>query len=228
MRRLWLLVLLALATWPAGAVDLTGTELRWLKAGWPVIAYAKTQQLPVDIIVQPRSKAGDAPLAMGYDKGRCLLVLSMRGNPAAETTLERIDPALLLAVVEAMFAHELGHCWRYVQGVWHALPAGFHDAADSAEDVAFVAARRSMRETSREEGFADLVGLSWTLSRHPQQYAQVHAWLEAYRADQPVAGAHHDTRVWIRLARDPRVFGSAGTPFEQANGVWRQGLRSGN
>jgi len=220
--------LLALATSPGAAADLTGTELRWLEAGWPVIEYAKTQQLPLDIIVPPASKAGDAPLATGYDKGRCLLVLSMRGNPDAETTLERIGPALLHAVVEAMFAHELGHCWRYVHGVWHALPAGFHDAPDAAEDAAFVAERRSMRETRREEGYADLVGLSWTQAHHPEQYAQVHAWLEGYRADQPLAGAHHDTRVWIRLARDPRAFGSAATPFEQAEGVWREGLLSGD
>jgi len=225
MRPLLLLAILALATRTASAVELTGTELRWLKAGSPVIAYAKTQQLPLDIVVQPQAKAGDAPLAMGYDGGRCLLVLSMRGNPDAETTLERIEPALL-PVVEAMFAHELGHCWRYVHGTWHALPAGFRDVADAAGDPAFVDERRSMRDTRREEGYADLVGLAWTLSRRPGQYAQVHAWLEAYRADQPVAGAHHDTRVWVRLARDPRAFGDAGTPFEQADAVWRKGLLS--
>jgi hypothetical protein len=223
--RPWLLLALGAAlVRPAAAVDLTDIEQRWLKAGWPTIAYAKARALPVDIVVQPKAKPGDAPLAMGYDGGRCLLVLSMRGNPEAETTLTRIEPALLAPVVEAMFAHELGHCWRYVHGQWHALPAGFADVTDTGGDPAFVAERRSMRDTRREEGYADLVGLAWALERYPQRYAQVQAWFEAYRADQPVEGAHHDTRAWIRLARDPRAFPDGDTPFERAERPWRAGL----
>jgi hypothetical protein len=39
-----------------------------------------------------------------------------------------------------------------------------------------------------------------------------------------VAGSHHDTRAWVRLARRPDVFADAATPFEQAQAVWRRGL----
>ena len=171
----------------------------------------------------PRAKKGDVPLAMGFDNGRCKLVLAMRGNPDAESTLDALDPALLPAVVETMFAHELGHCWRYAHGVWHAWPAGFHDPADKhgGEEV------RTMRDTRREEAFADLVGLAWTLSHHAAQYEQVHGWLAEYRAEQPVPGAHHDTRLWVCLARDPRAFGHADTPFEQADALWREGMLGG-
>jgi len=83
-----------------------------------------------------------------------------------------------------------------------------------------------MRETRREEGFADLVGLAWTLAQHPQQYAQVHAWFEKVRDDQPVPGSHHDTRAWVRLARDRSIFEAGATPFEQVLGVWQRGLLS--
>jgi len=213
---------------PAAAADLTPTESRWLNTGWPVIAYAKAQELPLDIVVLPRARKGDVPLAMGFDNGRCKLVLAMRGNPDAESTLDALDPALLPAVVETMFAHELGHCWRYAQGVWHAWPSGFHDPPDGAgADPRWGEQSRTMRDTRREEAFADLVGLAWTLSRHPAQYEQVHGWLEDYRADQPVPGAHHDTRLWVCLARDPRAFGHAETPFEQADALWREGLLGG-
>jgi hypothetical protein len=136
------------------------------------------QNLPPDMVVLPQSKAGDAPLAMGYEGGRRLLVLSMRGNPDTETALAHIEPALLPAIVEAMFAHELGHCWRYVHGTWYAWPAGFHDVADAADEPGFVEQRRSMRDTRREEGYADLVGQACTLSRRSEQYPQVLAWLE--------------------------------------------------
>jgi len=213
------------SAWAAPA--LTETEVRWLNAGWPVLTYAKEQQLPVDVIVQPHANAGDAPLAMGFVDNRCKLVLSMRGNPEAERTLAGIAPDLLPAVVEAMVAHELGHCWRYVHGAWNTLPAGFVDVSEDHDaDMNLARARRDMRETRREEGFADLVGLAWTLQRRPQQYAQVHAWFEKVRDDQPVPGSHHDTRAWIRLAKDGSIFAASGTPFEQVLGAWQQGLLS--
>ena len=214
-----------------GAADLTDTEMRWLKAGWPVVAYAKEQKLPLDIVVQPQAKPGDAPLAMGFVDERCKLVLSMRGNPEAESTLAQIEPSLLGPVVEAMVAHELGHCWRYVHGAWHTLPAGFVDTSNddgmSNSDQEFVKLRRDMRETRREEGFADLVALAWTLSQHPEQYERVHAWFSQLRDDQPVPGAHHDTRAWLRLAKDRSAFppvSADGGPFTQVWTMWQQGL----
>jgi hypothetical protein len=205
--------------------DLTDTEFKWLKAGAPVLAYAKEQRLPIDIVVQPQATAYHAPLAMGYVDGRCKLVLSMRGNAQAESTLVDAAPALVPVLIEAMVAHELGHCWRYVQGAWHTLPAGFTNAADDkTDDQELAEKRREMRDTRREEGLADLIGLAWTLKWHPDLYAQVHAWLEKTRADQPVPGSHHDTRAWVQLAKDRSVFPSAGTPFEQAWAVWQRGL----
>ena len=226
MRRPLLLVALALAHAAACASELTDIEMRWLKAGWSVVAYAKEQRLPLDIVAQPKSKPGDAPLAMGFVDGRCKLVLAMRGNPEGEKTLAQIDLPLLQPVVEAMVAHELGHCWRYVHGDWHTLPAGFRDLPEdlAPADKEMTRLRRDMRETRREEAFADLVGLAWTQSHHPAQYAAVHAWLAKVRDDQPVAGAHHDTRVWLELARDPAAFGPGETPFERARALWQQGL----
>jgi hypothetical protein len=227
MRRLAvpIVALLLLVPALAPAADLTDLEMRWLKAGWPVIAYAKQKEMPLDIVVQPQSRAGDAPLAMGFVDGRCKLVLAMRGNPEAQATLDRIGPPLLGPVVEAMVAHELGHCWRYMQGDWHTLPVGFLDLADDSNgDPELTRLRRDLRETRREEGFADLVGLAWTWAHHPLEYRRVHAWLHGVRGDQPVPGAHHDTRAWVSLAKDPTAFPAAATPFEQARAVWRQGL----
>jgi hypothetical protein len=83
-----------------------------------------------------------------------------------------------------------------------------------------------MRETRREEGYADLVALAWTHDRHPGDYGRIYAWLEKLRQDQPVARNGHDTRAWVRLARDGARFGSAGKPFEDAAPLWREGLLS--
>lgn len=215
----------------AAGPDLTDAESLWLKAGWPVIAFARQQQLPVDIVVQPQPTPGLAPLAMGFVDGRCKLVLSMRGNPEADKSLQQLPEALVPAVIEATVAHEIGHCWRYVRGVWHTLPSGFVDGslrdADKAlaGDEELARLLREMHETRREEGYADLVGLAWTLKHHPAQYAQVHAWLTKLRDDQPMPGAHHDTRAWIRLAADGAALGAASStadsPFEQVLPLWQ-------
>jgi hypothetical protein len=206
----------------ARAADLTDLEMRWLKAGWPVVTYAKEQQLPLDIVVQPQAKAGDAPLAMAYVDGRCKLVLTLRSRSLAETEPQGVPSALQPVLIEAMTAHEIGHCWRYVHGAWHTLPAGFVDSAGSRPDDD--EARRDMREARREEGFADLVGLAWTHAQYPQHYAAVQAWFEQFRDDRP--GEHHDTRAWLRLVRDGAAFPPAATPFDQVRGLWRQGLFS--
>ena len=211
------------------APELTPTERRWIELGTPVLRYALDAGLPLDIAVEPGASAGRAPIALGYVDGRCKLVLAMRGNPAAQATLDGVDAALLGPVVEAMTAHELGHCWRYVHGTWHTVPAGFVAApapeAD-ADDARRAELRREMRETRLEEGYADLVGLAWTAARHPAQYAAVHDWLARLREAEPVAGGHHDTRAWVRLARERDRFDAAATPFAQAQALWKRGLEA--
>jgi len=215
----------------AAAAQLTEVETRWLSAGTPVLAYAKQElKLPIDIIVQPQARAGDVPLALGFDNGRCKLVLSMRGNPTAESVLDTLPPAQHALMIEAMTAHEVGHCWRYVQGAWHALPAGFVERQASSDNAALAQLAQSLRETQREEGYADLVALAWTQQRHPAQYAQVEAWLQQVRQPQPSEGkvGSHDTRAWLNLAPTGAAFTPSQNVFEQAAALWRKGLLDGD
>jgi hypothetical protein len=221
--------LLALTCIPvaAGAAELTTVEQQWLASAGPVLAYAKSLELPIDIIVQPQVSAGAVPLAMGFADGRCKLVLSLRGNPTAESVLEGVPGDARGELIEAMAAHEIGHCWRYAQGAWHSLPAGFVEVGQqSAADASLLAEAKEIRETRREEGYADLVALAWTQRNHPGGYARIYQWLEGVRRDQPVAGAAHDTRAWVRLAQDGASFGKAAAPFEDAAPLWRKGLLS--
>lgn len=215
---------LAFASLAAHAATLTAVEIKWLTAGKPVLEYARQHKLPLDIIVQPQDAPGRVPLAMGFKDGRCKLVLSMRGNAQAEATLAGVPEHEQGVLIEAMTAHELGHCWRYARGAWHSLPAGFAEVNDERGSAELLAASREMRETRREEGYADLVALAWTQQRSPQHYGRVFGWLARLRADPPVARSHHDTRVWVALAADGGVFDNAGTPFEAAREPWNRGL----
>lgn len=216
--------------WPAlaPAAQLTDVETRWLSAGAPVLAYARQLQLPIDIIVQPQAKSGDVPLAMGFADGRCKLVLSMRGNPEAEDILALVPADQRRLMIEAMTAHEVGHCWRYARGAWHMPPAGFVEqgaehGVGQDSDPELRKMTRELRETRREEGFSDLVALAWIQRSHPARYAQVHGWMRQVRDSQPASHSSHDTRAWLGLAVDGAVFGAAGTPFEQAGALWGKG-----
>lgn len=218
-----LLTLFSASAW--SQAGLTERESRWLAAVTPVVKFAREQLLPVDVMVQPQNAPGEAPLAMVFLNGRCKLVMSLRGNPSADAAISSIPPASFEAVAEAIGAHEVAHCWRHAQGVRRALPAGFIDNRSIAlGERPFAQRAHSIDESRQEEGFADLVALAWTKARHPEHYASVHEWFVKTREYQPMPGGHHDTRAWVDLARDPRVFTPHGTPFEQVVGAWQQGM----
>ena len=220
-----LLAAVLLAATSVQAAELTALEQRWLQAAAPVLSYSRTLQLPLDIIVQPQARATDVPLAMGYAGGRCKLVLSLRGNPNAETVLAAVPLAQQGELIEAMAAHEIAHCWRHAQGAWSALPAGFVEVGEeSAASAELLAASKALRESRREEAYADLAALAWTRQRNPGAYARVYTWLESVRHNQPVARGGHDTRVWVELARDGARLAATGQPFEDAAPLWREGL----
>ena len=84
-----------------------------------------------------------------------------------------------------------------------------------------------MWTTRREEAYADLVGLAWTLQHHPSRFAAVHAWYVRLRADQVLDTGPHDTRVWVHMAGDPARFPSVASIFEQAQPLWTAGLLAG-
>ena len=209
------------------AADLTDTERRWLAGATPPVAWALKQGMPIDIVVLPQAQAGAAPIAMGYDDGRCKLVFAMRGNPAAESTLAAIPAPLLQATLEAMTAHEIGHCQRHRSGAFDSLPSGLTDKPDAIESrqptAELQAMAREMRITRREEAYADLVGLAWTHAHHADQYAQVLAWFDEARSDETPRG-FHDTRHWLALAHASDAFADAADPFEQAATIWQRGL----
>ena len=227
VQRWW--VVLVVGLWifgPAAAgVELTATERRWLEAALPVLGYARDERLPLDIVVQPQPTPGQSPMGMAFVDGRCKLVLSMRDNAEAQATLDRMPPGLVGPLVEAIAAHELGHCWRHLRRTWGTLPAGLQPVSLAGrlppEQVELL---DDMWRTRREEAYADLVGLAWTLQRHPARYVEVHAWYSRLRADQPVDTGPHDTRVWVRLAGDRARFAPTGSIFEQVEPLWRAGL----
>lgn len=203
----------------------TATETKWLDAAEPVLDFAHDLGLPIDVVVLSKSEPNDVPLSMGVRNGRCKLMLSMRGNKDAENTLADVPLSRQVVMIEAMVAHEVAHCWRFVQGDWHQLPAGFTEVPDTVDNKELRAKKNEMRATRREEGYADLVALAWTLREHRSEYANVYTWLENVRHDQPMSGSYHDTRTWLKLAKDQTAFPTNDSPFEQVKELWAKGVR---
>jgi len=216
-------IALVLCSGSCCAAELTDVEMRWLRGSWSVVAYAKSVGMPLDIVVQPQPTPGAAPLALAFLEGRCKLVLSMRGNPEAEATLERIEPDLLGATLELMAAHELGHCRRYLDGAWYGVPAGFTPSVPDELGPELRAAYADMTALRREEGYGDLVGLAWSQQHHPHQYARLHAWLVAERSRDRVPGSPHDTLAWISLAEHGTGLNGASI-FAGPAALWLSGL----
>jgi hypothetical protein len=218
-----LISLLLLCSSLASAAELTDMETRWLTAGSAMLKYAKKElKLPIDIIVQPTGKPTDVPLALGFQDGRCKLVLTMRNRTNVEDVLSTVPAEQRTLMIEAMFAHEVGHCWRYVQGQWHEMPAGFEEHADTAAHNH----AQELEQTRREEGFADLAALAWIQQRHPEQYGAVAAWMRQVRQPSPaspVVGSH-TTMEWLQLAPTGDAFAAELPLFEQAGSLWRKGL----
>jgi hypothetical protein len=220
---------LAVAMLPAAAWSdnrLTEAEARWLSAAAPVVMYAREQLLPLDIIVQPQELSNYAPISMAFLNGRCKLVLSLRGNPASDETLEHISATEFTAVAQAVTAHEVAHCWRFTQGAASGDRAAFldHQSLHTDKQHGLTKNLEHVRKSRSEEGFADLFGLAWTQMKHPAHYAQVHAWFTRQRANRHSVGSEHDTSTWIKLAQNPAVFNQGSAPFEQVLGPWTQGL----
>ncbi|MBE0546224.1 MAG: hypothetical protein IH627_00920 [Rubrivivax sp.] len=205
------------------AADLTEIEVRWLKGVWPVVVFAHTAKLPLDIIVQPQATPGAAPLALGFIDGRCKLVLSMRGNSEAQATLDRIEPDLLDATLELMAAHELGHCHRYLEGSWLSLPAGFAASEPAGLSANLRESYRNMKAVRLEEGYADLVGLAWARQHHRQKHQRLLTWLIAERSRDLIPGSHHDTLAWIQMAGDGNAL-IRPSIFAAAAALWDAGL----
>ncbi|WP_426110261.1 hypothetical protein [Massilia sp. PWRC2] len=233
-------LLAATACLAAPAAELTAQEIRWLQAAAPVLAWAQQGQLPIDIVVQPQAGPDDVPMAMGFDGRRCKLVLSMRGrSDDADAIFAGVVLEQRSWMIEAMAAHEVGHCWRYVQGVWHALPAAFaqraaarppagEDAAAVLADAAPMAAvRREIMLMRREEAFSDLLALAWTARRQSARYPAVLAWLRSVRGQPPLASGGHDTVAWLDLAADPASLTAVASPFEAVALLWRAGPLTG-
>lgn len=195
------------ASLPAPATETS--EQQWIAAARHAVAFGKAHGLDIVMEVERgNGLSGHTPIGVWNENGRCTLVVSVRDNPTARRLEAMVDPALLDLFLKGAAMHEVGHCYRRLNGHPHnekLLPA-----------VAWIAPVRNWfaRRIRTEEVFADMTEIAWLARYHPQQYDAMVEQIQRVR--RRFLEPKHDTLAWLDLARRDGAVDSHGNIFALA------------
>lgn len=191
----WLAALALAAPVHASAA---ASEAQWIAAARHAVAFGKAHGLDIELEVeQGNGLSGHTPIGVWNENGRCTLVVSARDNPTARKLTDMIEPELLELFLHGAAMHEVGHCYRRLNGHPHnekLLPV-----------VAWIAPVRSWfaRRIRTEEVFADMTEIAWLARYHPERYDAMVAQIQRVR--KRFLEPKHDTLAWLDAAREEGV-----------------------
>jgi hypothetical protein len=176
----------------AGARE--ASEAQWIAAAEQAVAFGKAQGLNIELKIEAGAGlSGHTPLGLWNEDGRCTLVVSVRDNPTAGRLSAMIAPELLELFLAGAAIHEVGHCYRRLNGMYtsrkpHAL-------------IAWMAPVRAWftRRILTEEVFADMTEVAWLARYHPDRFDAVLG--EILKVRTRFREPKHDTLPWLELAR---------------------------
>lgn len=185
------------------------SEQQWVDAARHAVAFGKAHGL--DIVLEVESGnglSGHTPIGVWNENGRCTLVVSVRDNPTARRLEALIDPALLDLFLKGAAMHEVGHCYRRLNGYPHnekLLPV-----------VAWIGPVRSWfsRRIRTEEVFADMTEIAWLARYHPDHYDAMVEQIQRVR--RRFLEPKHDTLAWLDIARRDGAIDADGNIFAVA------------
>ena len=187
--------LLALLCAGAGnACAQAASEAQWIAAARQAVDFGRAQGLAIDLLVESgNGLSGHTPIGVWNENGRCTLVVSARDNPSAERLSAMIAPELRQLFLDGAAIHEVGHCYRRLNGQYTSrkpLPI-----------VAWIAPVRAWftRRVLAEEVFADMTEIAWLARYHPARYDAVLAEIQKVRT--AFREPKHDTLPWLEIAR---------------------------
>lgn len=195
------------ASQSARAAD--ASEQQWIAAARHAVAFGKAHGL--DIVMEVghgNGLPGHTPIGLWNENGRCTLVVSARDNPTARRLEAMVDPALLALFLKGAAMHEVGHCFRRLNGYPHnerLLPA-----------VSWISPVRHWfaRRIRTEEVFADMTEIAWLARYHPEQFDAMVEQIQRVR--RRFLEPKHDTLAWLDVARRDGALDAGGNIFAQA------------
>lgn len=154
-----------LALTGAHATPLTPDEQGWLNAVSVFTPDAKAAGMTLEVERETAPKSGSSPVAAEYRSGKCVIILSARGNPASVLVQQLVmGPSAPAVARVASVAHEFGHCAHL-----HALNKGQGNLPAAFSPDA--------------EALADAYALAWFASNSPSNFGTALAFFRKLRAD---------------------------------------------
>ncbi|MGZ8318862.1 MAG: hypothetical protein ACXWVD_07140 [Telluria sp.] len=205
-RALAALVLSAAAT---HAVAAEASEAQWIAAARHAVAFGQAHGLAIELEVERgNGLSGHTPIGVWNENGRCTLVVSARDNPTAKRLTEMVDPNLLDLFLQGAAMHEVGHCYRRLNGHPHnekLLPV-----------VAWITPVRTWfsRRIRTEEAFADMTEVAWLARYHPERFDAMVGQIQRVR--RRFLEPKHDTLAWLDIARAVGAADGDGNVFQLA------------
>lgn len=211
MNKRWRSVCAALAVWcaslPAQAAG--ASEEQWIAAARHAVAFGQAHGLDIVLAVEHGpGLSGHTPIGVWNENGRCTIVVSVRDNPTARRLEALVEPALLALFLKGAAMHEVGHCYRRLNGYPHneqLLPV-----------VSWIGPVQNWftRRLRTEEVFADMTEVAWLARYHPAQYDAMLAQIQRVRRH--FLKPKHDTLAWLEGARRDGPLDAEGTIFAVA------------
>jgi hypothetical protein len=171
------------------------SESRWIAAAEYAVAFGRSQGLPIELQVQSGDQLsqGHTPIGIWSEQGKCTVVISVRDNPTARRLTDQIDEELVDLFLTGAAIHEVGHCYRRLNGYPHnekLLPI-----------VANIGPVRDWfnRRIRTEEAYADMYEIAWLARYHPERFDAMLS--QILRVRTYFREAKHDTLAWLELAR---------------------------
>jgi hypothetical protein len=192
--RLCLALFALLCASAGGACAQAASEAQWIAAAQQAVDFGRAQGLNIELLVESgNGLSGHTPIGVWNENGRCTLVVSASDNPTADRLSAMIAPELLQLFLDGAAIHEVGHCYRRLNGQYTSrkpLPI-----------VAWIAPVRAWftRRVLAEEVFADMTEVAWLARFHPQRYDAMLAEIQKVRT--AFREPKHDTLPWLEIAR---------------------------
>jgi hypothetical protein len=196
MNKRWRLgvALCALLCAGGSACAQAASEAQWVAAARQAVDFGRAQGLNIALLVESgNGLSGHTPIGVWNENGVCTLVVSARENPTADRLSAMIAPELQQLFLDGAAIHEVGHCYRRLNGQYTSrkpLPI-----------VAWIAPVRAWftRRVLAEEVFADMTEVAWLARFHPQHYDAMLAEIQKVRT--AFREPKHDTLPWLEIAR---------------------------
>lgn len=200
---------LALSFGAASAFAAEASEAQWIAAAQHAVAFGKAHGLQIDLeVVHGNGLSGHTPIGVWSENGRCTLVVSARDNPTAARLADMIEPGLIDLFLHGAAMHEVGHCYRRLNGYPH--------NEKLSPLVAWIAPMRSWfaRRIRTEEVFADMTEVAWLARYHPERFEAMLG--QIHRVRTRFLEPKHDTLAWLDAARESRADETGGNVFQHA------------